>query len=153
MLELICLIAVMAFIAFKLQPHHFEKARDDWGLNQRAAASATVLAAARVAPKLAIAGTEQPASGSRGFVKSFGLDPASVKDLRVFRGDAFGSLPAALSAMVSELHARGSAVGGEIMALIHHGRALAQSEAIYFALVQPAEQAEPRVVAFVDRVR
>jgi hypothetical protein len=39
------------------------------------------------------------------------------------------------------------------MELVHFGRPLTASQAVYFALVQPGANAEPLVVAFVDRAR
>jgi hypothetical protein len=38
-----------------------------------------------------------------------------------------------------------------MMELLFHGRALKEGEAVYFALVDAAP--EPRVIAFVDRLR
>jgi hypothetical protein len=155
MLEWLCLLAVMVFIATKLQPRDFERARNQWGFRLPSAsdaASGTAAAPARVVPKLMIAGTERPALRSKGFVKGFGLDPATVKDLSVYRGASDG-FSVAMAAILSDLYDGGHAVGDTIMELIHHGRRLAADEGVYFALVQAHENAEPRVVAFVDRLR
>ena len=46
---------------------------------------------------------------------------------------------------------RGTAVGIDMMELLFHGRGLREGEAVYFALVDAAP--EPRVVAFVDKLR
>ena len=155
MLEWLCLIAVMAFIATKLQPRDFERARSQWGFRFPGAAAqapGTGGAQPRVVPKLMIAGTERPALRSNGFVKGFGIDPAALKDLSVYSG-ASERFPVSMAAILSDLYDAGHAVGDTIMELIHHGRPLAADEGVYFALVQPHENAEPRVVAFVDRLR
>lgn len=155
MLEWLCLVAVMAFIASKLQPRDFERARSQWGFRlpgMPAAASSAPAVPARVVPKLTIAGTERPALRSNGFVKGFGIDPTTLKDLSVYRG-ASERFPVAMAAILSDLYDAGHAVGDRIMELIRHGRPLAADEGVYFALVQAHENAEPRVVAFVDRLR
>ncbi|MCU0805528.1 MAG: hypothetical protein MUF79_10635 [Burkholderiales bacterium] len=156
MLEWLCLIAVMAFIATKLQPRDFERARNQWGFRLPGAAAAGSDASAappRVVPKLMIAGTERPALGSNGFVKGFGIDPTALKDLSVYRRGGAERFPVSMAAILSDLYDGGHAVGDAIMELIHHGRPLAADEGVYFALVQAHENAEPRVVAFVDRLR
>ena len=66
---------------------------------------------------------------------------------------ADGPYPGEELAILSDLYDAGAAVGDSIMELIHHGRPLAADEGVYFALVQAHENAEPRVVAFVDRLR
>ena len=155
MLEWLCLVAVMAYIASKLQPRDFERARNQWGFRMpgtSAAASAQPAVAVRVVPRLTIAGTERPTLRSNGFVKGFGIDPATVKDLSVYCG-ASERFPVSMAAILSDLYDAGHAVGDQIMELIHHGRPLAADEGVYFALVQAHENAEPRVVAFVDRLR
>jgi len=154
MLEWLCLVAVMAYIATKLQPRDFERARNQWGFRlpgTSTAASGAADAPARPIPRLTIAGTERPALCSTGFVKGFGIDPASLKDLSVYRGSE--RFPVSMAAIISELYDAGYAVGDAIMELIHHGRPLAADEGVYFALVQAHDNAEPRVVAFVDRLR
>jgi hypothetical protein len=155
MLEWLCLIAVMAFIATKLQPRDFERARSQWGFRLPGAPAqtpGTSDAPPRVVPKLMIAGTARPTLRSNGFVKGFGIDPATLKDLAVYRGTS-DRFPVSMAAILSDLYDAGAAVGDSIMELIHHGRPLAAGEGVYFALVQSHENAEPRVVAFVDRLR
>jgi hypothetical protein len=53
--------------------------------------------------------------------------------------------------MLRDLYERGTAVGIDMMELLFHGRGLREGEAVYFALVDAAP--EPRVVAFVDKLR
>jgi hypothetical protein len=153
MFEWIVMVAALGLIASRLTPRHFEKARSDWGLKQRHAAAAGAAASPRPVPALAIAGTERAGGASHGFVKGFGLDPSSLRDLRLLRVDALGRLPEAMAAMLAELHRAGRALGADIMELIHFGRPLGSDQAVYFALVQPGSAAEPQMVAFVDRVR
>jgi hypothetical protein len=153
MFEWIVMVAVLGLIASRLTPAHFEKARSDWGLKRRHVAACGEAPAPRPLPALAIAGTERAGHDAHGFVKGFGLDPASLKDLRVFRADSLGGLPEATAAMLAELHRAGRARGSDIMELIHFGRPLGGDQAVYFALVQPGAAAEPQVVAFVDRIR
>jgi hypothetical protein len=153
MFEWIVMVAALGLIASRLTAAHFEKARSDWGLKRRHLAAFGEVPAPRPVPALAIVGTDRAGHGAHGFVKGFGLDPASLKDLRVFRADTLGRLPEAIAAMLAELHRAGRARGADIMELIHFGRPLGGDQAVYFALVQPAAAAEPQVVAFVDRVR
>jgi len=85
-------------------------------------------------------------------VKGFGVNPQSVQDIRVYAH--FGAVehfPSAIVALLQDLYQRGTAVGSEMMELLFHGRALKEGEAIYFTLIEAAP--EPRVVAFIDRLR
>ncbi|MCX7893742.1 MAG: hypothetical protein N2544_15420 [Burkholderiales bacterium] len=152
MLEWLCLVAVMAFVATRLQPRGLQRAREDLAARIAPARPAAASAPVRVVPRLTIAGTERPRLASTGFVKGFGIEPASLKDLSVYRGAA-ERFPVAIAAILSDLHEAGQAVGDAVMEVIHHHRPLAADEGVYFALVQAHENAEPRVVAFVDRLR
>jgi hypothetical protein len=75
-----------------------------------------------------------------------------VQDIRVY--SHFGAVehfPSAIVALLQDLYQRGTVVGAEMMELLFHGRALKEGEAIYFTLIEAAP--EPRVVAFIDRLR
>jgi hypothetical protein len=85
-------------------------------------------------------------------VKGFGVNPKSVQDIRIYsRFGVLEQFPAAMVAVLQELYMKGTAVGTDIMELLFHGRALKEGEAVYFALIEA--KPEPRVVAFVDRLR
>ena len=64
---------------------------------------------------------------------------------------AVENFPAAVVALLHDLYLRGGALGAEVMELLFHGRTLREGEAIYFALLDA--KPEPRVVAFVDKLR
>ncbi|HET9042632.1 MAG TPA: hypothetical protein VFN70_05750, partial [Burkholderiales bacterium] len=131
---------------------HCEQARADLGLEPRDAATARPEAPARPAMRLQIEGTQRPLLRSTGFVKGFGVNPLTLQDIRVY--SHFGSVeqfPEAIATMLRDLYARGTAVGIDMMELLFHGRGLREGEAVYFALVDAAP--EPRVVAFVDKLR
>jgi len=151
MLEILLLLGVMVYIVWKLESHHFERASSTWGV---AVADAQPHAppAAPPRPRLAIEGTQRPLIRDKKFVKSFGVNPVAVHDLRVYACmGRFDQFPASLRDFIGELHAGGCALGAGIVDLMFHGRALDHNEAVYFALVEAADGS--RVLAFVDRLR
>ena len=151
MLELLLILAVVVYLVSKLDKHHFEQASSQAGLRQRPAEDKPE-AAPRPTLRLSIEGTQRPYLRSTGFVKGFGMNPQSVQDIRVYTH--FGAVehfPSAIVALLQDLYQRGTAVGSEMMEVLFHGRALKEGEAIYFALIDAAP--EPRVIAFVDRLR
>jgi hypothetical protein len=151
MLEILLILGVMVYIVWKLESHHFERARSTWEL---AAAEARPRAepAAPARPRLAIEGTQRPLIRDKKFVKGFGVNPVALQDLRVYAGmGRFEQFPTSLRGFIQDLHDSGSAVGTGIMELLFHGRALGEGEAVYFALVESG--GAPRVVTFVDRLR
>ncbi len=100
--------------------------------------------------RLTIADTDRPRLASAAFVRAFGLDPRDVRDIRIYaRGGPLESFPAALAALLHALHREGCVVGAETTAVLFRGRALGESEALYFALT--VAQPMPRVVAFLDK--
>lgn len=151
MLELLLILAVVVYLVSKLDKHHFEQASSQAGLRPGASERKRE-EAPRPALRLSIEGTQRPYLRSTGFVKGFGVNPQSVQDIRVYAH--FGAVehfPSAIVTLLQDLYQRGTAVGSEMMELLFHGRALKEGEAIYFALIEAAP--EPRVVAFVDRLR
>lgn len=152
MLELILILAVVVYLVSKLDARHLEQARADQGLDPRETAQARPAPQARPAMRLQIEGTQRAILRSTKFVKGFGVNPQTLQDLRVYT--RFGSLeqfPDAIAGMLRDLYERGTAVGTDMMELLFHGRSLREGEAVYFALVDAAP--EPRVVAFVDKLR
>ena len=151
MLELLLILAVVVFLVSKLDKHHFEQASQQAGMRP-AAGAPKADEAPRPTLRLAIEGTQRPYLRSTGFVKGFGMNPQSVQDIRVYaRLGALEHIPSAIVALLQDLYQRGTAVGSEMMELLFHGRALKEGEAIYFALIEATP--EPRVVAFIDRLR
>jgi hypothetical protein len=151
MLELLLILAVVVFLVSKLDKHHFEQASSPAGLRP-GAGERKPEEAPRPALRLSIEGTQRPYLRSTGFVKGFGVNPQSVQDIRVYAHlGAVEHFPSAIVALLQDLYQRGTAVGSEMMELLFHGRALKEGEAIYFTLIEAAP--EPRVVAFIDRLR
>jgi hypothetical protein len=151
MLELLLILAVVVFLVSKLDKHHFEQASQQAGMRP-APGAPKADEAPRPTLRLAIEGTQRPSLRSTGFVKGFGMNPQSVQDIRVYaRLGALEHIPSAIVALLQDLYQRGTAVGSEMMELLFHGRALKEGEAIYFALIEATP--EPRVVAFIDRLR
>lgn len=151
MLELLLILAVVVYLVSKLDKHHFEQASSQAGLRQPPGERKPA-EAPRPTLRLAIEGTQRPYLRSTGFVKGFGVNPQSVQDIRVYAH--FGAVehfPSAIVALLQDLYQRGTAVGSEMMEVLFHGRALKEGEAIYFALIDATP--EPRVIAFVDRLR
>ncbi len=102
--------------------------------------------------RLRIEGTERPALRTTKFVSAFGIDVRALRDIRVYeRGGDLESFPPRLVQLLHFLHRHGCVNGSETVALLFHGRALNEGEALYFALVDVPP--EPRVVAFIDRRR
>ena len=151
MLELLLILAVVVYLVSKLDKHHFEQASSQAGL-QPGAGERKPEEAPRPTLRLSIEGTQRPLLRSTKFVKGFGVNPLTLQDIRVY--SHFGSLeqfPDTIATMLRDLYARGTAVGIDMMELLFHGRGLREGEAVYFALVDAAP--EPRVVAFVDKLR
>jgi hypothetical protein len=150
-LELLLILAVLVYLVSKLDTHHFQRADSRFGLASRVQNLAP--RPEPIAPlRLAIEGTQRPYLRNTKFVKGFGVNPKSVQDIRIY--SHFGALeqfPTAMVAVLQELYLKGSAVGTDVMELLFHGRALKEGEAVYFALIEA--KPEPRVVAFVDRLR
>jgi hypothetical protein len=152
MLELILILAVVVYLVSKLDARHFERARADQGMEPPEPAANRPVQPPRPAMRLQIEGTQRPLLRSTKFVKGFGVNPQTLQDIRVYAH--FGSLeqfPELITAMLRDLYDRGTAVGTDMMELLFHGRGLREGEAVYFALVDAAP--EPRVVAFVDKLR
>jgi hypothetical protein len=122
-------------------------------LRVKPAARATGAAPLRAQPlRLRIEGTERPALRTTKFVSAFGIDVRALRDIRVYeRGGDLESFPPRLVQLLHFLHRHGCVNGTEAVALLFHGRALNEGEALYFALVDLPP--EPRVVAFIDRWR
>ncbi len=151
MLELLLVLAVVVFLVSKLDKHHFEQASAQ-AAQRAGSAGEQPAAAARFTLRLSIEGTQRPYLRSTGFVKGFGLNPKTVQDIRVYtRLGALEHFPAAIADLLRDLYQRGTAVGADLMEVLYHGRALKEGEAIYFTLIDSTP--EPRVVAFVDRLR
>jgi hypothetical protein len=150
MVELLCIFAVIVYLLLKFERH--DTARDAPAVGSAAAAATSAGAAQRPRPRLVIEGTQRTHFRSNKFVKRFGVHPHAVHDIRMYA--EFGPIeafPAAVATGLEELYARGCAVGAEVMGLLCHGRELKEGEALYFALVDA--RPEPRVVAFVDKLR
>jgi hypothetical protein len=151
MLELLLILAVVVYLVSKLDRQHFEQATSQAGLRttpDQPQSGETQ----RPSLRLSIEGTQRPYLRSTGFVKGFGMNPQAVKDIRVYAHfGAVENFPSAIVALLRDLYQRGGAVGSDMMQVLFHGRALKEGEAIYFALIEAAP--EPRVVAFVDRLR
>jgi hypothetical protein len=151
MFELFCILAVAVYLVSKLDMTHFAQARAQAGLSS-IASSPSKSPENPTAPRLSIEGTQRPRFRSTTFVKAFGVNPRAVHDIRIYAH--FGGLeqfPAAVSKLLAEIYEHGAAVGTDIMGLLCHGRGLKEGEAIYFALVD--SRPEPRVVAFIDKLR
>jgi hypothetical protein len=151
MFELFCILAIAVYLASKLDMADFARARAQAGLarirprNSKSPEDAPT-------PRLAIEGTQRPRFRNTGFVKAFGVNPRAVHDIRIYAH--FGGVeqfPAAVRKLLVESYEHGAAVGSEIMGVLCHGRGLKEGEAIYFTLVDA--RPEPRVVAFVDKLR
>ena len=152
MFELIVIAAVMVFIVSRLDAHHFEEAKSQWGLGAGPAQAQRLMKPVNARPHLRIAGTQTAPGNSFKFVKGFGLQPERLADLRVYAGlGRFDAFPESIRALLGELHAAGCAVGNGIVDVMFHDRELAANEAIYFALVENG--ADSHVVAYVDRMR
>ena len=152
MWELLCILAVIVLLVRKLDVHNFERTRRRHKLARWTATGLTRREPSRPQPKLWIEGTIRLNLRSKKFIKGFGMNPQHVHDIRIYA--CFGSLeqfPRAVANVLLDLYERGSAVGTDIMALLFHGRDLQEGEAVYFALVEA--RPEPRVVAFVDKLR
>jgi hypothetical protein len=152
MLELILILAVVVYLVSKLDAHPLEQARAQHGVPLLGRSAARPAPTARPAMRLQIEGTQRPLLRSTKFVKGFGVNPQALQDLRIYAHlGGLEQFPELIAGMLRELYERGTAVGTDMMELLFHGRSLREGEAVYFALVDAAP--EPRVVAFVDKLR
>jgi len=152
MLELLCILVVVAYVLLERRWKNSGLFRPQKSDTSTPAPASPVADAAPAKLQLSIAGTQRAHLRDKAFVKGFGVQPQTVHDIRTF--SHFGRLedfPVTVVARLRELYDRGCAVGTDVMGLLCHGRGLRQGEALYFALVEA--KPEPRVVAFVDRLR
>jgi hypothetical protein len=150
-IELLLILAVVVYLVSKLDAHHLEQPNPRFGPSL--SPEAAPLRREPCPPlRLAIEGTQRLYFRSNKFVKGFGVNPQLVKDIRVYSHfGAVESFPAAVVHLLHDLYLRGGALGSEVMEMLFHGRALKEGEALYFALLDA--KPEPRVVAFVDKLR
>lgn len=88
------------------------------------------------------------------FVTGFGVRPEKLRELHVYT--CLGKMeqfPEKVEALLRKLYANGHAVGIEMMALVNHGRVLAEGEAIYVAVERDENTNRDRTIAFLDRHR
>jgi hypothetical protein len=150
-LELLLILAVLVYLVSRLDAHHLERPNTVFGPASRPGAT-SLPPERRPALRLAIEGTQRPYFRSNAFVKGFGVNPQLVQDIRIYSHfGAVENFPAAVVALLQDLYLRGGALGSEVMELLFHGRTLREGEAVYFALLDA--KPEPRVVAFVDKLR
>lgn len=106
--------------------------------------------------KLRIEGTKPFSLKNAGFFGQFGVPVKRLSDACQFAGPGtLDTFPSAVAGAIRALYEEGNAFGPEIMRLICHGRELAPSEALYFALTRKgsAENPEYAMYAFLDKVR
>lgn len=138
MLELLLLFGVVAFLV----------SQASLGAEYPTPGTPPPATDAGAALRLSIADTQRPLLPAGGFVRTFGLDPREVRDLRMYaRPGPLETFPLPVVAVLLDLYSAGSALGAETMALIVNGRPLAPGEALYFVLVAAGK--ESRVVAFI----
>lgn len=88
------------------------------------------------------------------FVSGFGVRPEKLRELHVYTCHGrMEQFPEKVEALLRKLYANGHAVGIEMMALVNHGRALAEGEAIYVAVERDENTNRDRTIAFLDRHR
>jgi hypothetical protein len=138
MLELLLLFGVVAYLVSQVP------------LGAETPALSTPSGGTDAGAGLSIADTERPLLPTGGFVRTFGLDPREVRDVRLYaRPGPLESFPLPLVAVLLERYGEGCALGAETRALICDGRLLAPDEALYFVLVAAGK--ESRVVAFIGK--
>lgn len=147
-ITIIIVAVALAYFLAKLQEKMSARA-----VAQTPAKAEAEAPAQEVRKVLTIDGTE-PFKGHIGFVKSFGIPPAEVSDLRFFSGPdvSLNSLPHRVRDCLNIAYNAGSIRGVEVPALVEGDRNLAPDEALYFALVQNTRM-PPFVVAFIDKLR
>lgn len=121
--------------------------------NNSAGTSGAAPASPPVRRVLHIEGTE-PFSGSAGFVKSFGISPENVQDLRFFRAAnaSLDLLPVKVRDCLQVAYRQGTSRGTEVPSMVEKGRPLGPDEAVFFALTSTGGDTST-VFAFVDRMR
>ena len=118
--------------------------------NRRAQRPAPPQAAAplRIARELNVEGTEA-FKGSRSIVKTFGLNPQEVLDVRRAPGEAsLETLPERVRECLTKVHIQGHARGQEVAQLAAGQRPIKANEALYFALVRFGQR-QDEIVAFI----
>lgn len=99
---------------------------------------------------LRIEGAEQ-VRGSIGFVKSVGLIPDEIEDLKFVKGPvSFKELPTRAKDCVASAYEQGNFRGMEVGGLLHRDEPIPANQSLYFALVTKRNH-PPYVVAFVDK--
>ncbi len=107
---------------------------------------------ARVIRVLNIEGT-QAFSGAPGFIRSFGLNPQELRDLKFVAGPAtLEALAPRVQGCLQQCYVDGNTRGPEVPGLLHRQEALPEGQGLYFALLE-RPGAPPKVVTFVDKLR
>ncbi len=149
MLELVLIVGVFICVAAALGAWPRQRASPR---SEPVSTAASPGGPRRARLRLSIGGTQRAYLRNKQFVTGFGVDPQAVADIRIYAH--FGrreDFPKAIVSLLMHLYERGCAVGADVMGVLFHDRALKEGEAIYFALVAATPQ--PRVVAFVDKLR
>jgi hypothetical protein len=105
-------------------------------------------------PRIEVAGAIHPRTGNFTFLKSLGMGNAPVYDLCFLPGPLTkDQLPPLVSSTLERMHQEGDAIGSDVMELIHLGKTLSDTEALYFVLLAQPPHGGHRLVAFVDKRR
>lgn len=118
-------------------------------------AKAPVAAAAGPAPVIRVLNIEGalPYGGALDFLKSFGLNPREVRDVRFVAGPAtLQALSGRVRGCLAQCFEEGNSRGPGVPGLLWRNESLAEGQGVYFALVEKPGVG-PRIVAFVDTLR
>lgn len=122
--------------------------------NARATPRPVATATKIVRRRIEVAGAVHPSFGASQFLKPFWLSNHPLHDLCYLEGPLEQkSLSDSVIDTLVRLHAAGDAVGGDVMAFIHHGKQLTKEEILCFALMANPRDGSDRLIAFVDRLR
>jgi len=120
-----------------------------------AAAAVSAANSGQAAPVIRVLNIEgaAPYRGAVDFLRSFGLNPKEVRDVRFVAG------PATLEAMsdrargcLKQCYEEGNSRGPEVPGLLRRNEGLQEGQGVYFALIEKPGVG-PRIVTFVDKLR
>lgn len=150
MLELIVGLFLGVATFFLIKKGIESSAKEELALEQAQAAAKEEI---KAVPVLTIENTES-FRGPRGFVKSFGIQPSYVADLKFFKGEnqLLEQLPAKVRRCLEISYKEGSCRGPEVPGILCRNEPLEAGKALYFALMDYGKN-NIEVVCFVDKVR
>lgn len=151
MLETIIILVAGIWLFTKFS----EKNKRTSSASARPAVAAAAANSGGPAPVIRVLNIEgaAPYSGAVDFLRSFGLNPKDVRDVRFVAGPAtLDALSDRARGCLKQCYEEGNSRGPEVPGLLCRNEGLQEGQGVYFALIEKPGVG-PRIVTFVDKLR